>query len=78
MPECARELSAEDIQTFREYYLSTLPNADVNGLYVDKMLGNFLRLGVLAPMFPKAHILHSCRDPMATSVCLPEADATLA
>ena len=68
MPECARELSAEDIQTFREYYLSTLPNADLRGLFVDKMLGNFLRLGVLAPMFPKAHILHSCRDPMATSV----------
>ena len=68
MPECALELRAEDIQTFREYYLSTLPDADASGLYVDKMLGNFLRLGVLAPMFPKAHILHSCRDPMATSV----------
>ena len=68
MPECALELSAKDIQTFREYYLSTLPNDDGGGLYVDKMLGNFLRLGVLAPMFPKSHILHSCRDPMATSV----------
>ncbi len=68
MPECALELGAADIQTFREYYISTLPNVDASGYFVDKMLGNFLRLGVLAPIFPKAYILHSCRDPMATSV----------
>ena len=39
-----------------------------NGLVVDKMLGNFLRLGMLAAMFPEAKILHSSRDAEATCV----------
>jgi len=38
------------------------------GLVVDKMLGNFLRLGILAAMFPEAKILHCSRDAEATCV----------
>ena len=45
-----------------------LKRLEANELFVDKMLGNFLRLGMLAAMFPKAKVLHCARDAEATCV----------
>jgi len=76
-PHAALDLTVEHIAQFRQRYLASLTNASIKSdninkhsqtLYVDKMLGNFLRLGILALMFPKARVLHSCRNPMATGV----------
>jgi len=79
-PQSALDLEASHIAQFRKQYLNTLISEPIkNALgsqqknsseskYVDKMLGNFVRLGVLALMFPNARILHCCRDPMATGV----------
>lgn len=39
-----------------------------NDFYIDKMLGNFLRLGMLSAMFPNAKVLHCTRDAEATCV----------
>lgn len=36
--------------------------------FVDKMLGNFLRLGIIAAMYPNAKILHCSRDAHACCV----------
>lgn len=35
---------------------------------VDKFLHNFERLGLIAKLFPKAHVIHALRDPMDTCV----------
>jgi len=79
-PECALDLQAEHVNDFRDQYLDSIVNQHslfspqnsnenaMTGPFVDKMLGNFVRLGIIALMFPKARILHSARDPMATAV----------
>jgi len=76
--ECAQHLTAENIDYLQnQYLLSVTQHTDIgrrsdrpatSGLYVDKMLGNFLRLGMIAVMFPEAKILHCNRDAEATCV----------
>lgn len=68
LPIAASRIDTPHIQQFRQRYLDSLPNETTSALFIDKMLGNFIRLGVLAIMFPRARVLHSCRQPMATSV----------
>lgn len=50
--------------------LDATPIAEGESLpfYVDKMLGNFLRLGIIAAMYPGAKILHCARDSHACCV----------
>ncbi len=73
--QCAQHLTAEHIGYLQQQYLLSV--ARVTGepiqpagssLYVDKMLGNFLRLGMLATMFPQAKVLHCSRAAEATCV----------
>ncbi len=79
-PHCANDLMPHHIDDFRQAYLTTVIEKTGIGLpqstgsqssvefVVDKMLGNFVRLGIVALMFPNARILHSARNPMATGV----------
>ena len=79
-PGCAADLLESHVKEFRHLYIASIGKKQplfmppINtpdcptGQFVDKMLGNFVRLGVIALMFPKARILHSARDPMATGV----------
>jgi len=76
--ECAQHLTPEHIDYLqRQYVFSITQFADVeynshspaaNGFVLDKMLGNFLRLGMIAAIFPKARILHCSRQAEATCV----------
>ena len=77
--ECAEHLDVVHINGMRKQYLDSLELHRKNHLnsknpnkteviYVDKMLGNFLRLGIIAAMFPEARILHSARDAEPTCV----------
>jgi|GEM_PF-3730705 len=75
---CAEHLDATHIDHMRKQYLESLVlhrnnhhAEDSNTseiIYVDKMLGNFLRLGIIAAMFPEARILHSARNAEPTCV----------
>ena len=78
-PQCALDLEESHIEELRIYYLSSINRQHplrlqgetvdcLTGRFVDKMLGNFVRLGVIALMFPQARVLHSARSPMATGV----------
>ena len=81
-PECAKFIEQMQSDYMREQYSQSLPVVSVvNTLsnasiiegesltfYVDKMLGNFLRLGIIAAMYPNAKILHSSRDSCACCV----------
>jgi len=46
-------------------YLARLPKTD-NPFTTDKLLGNFLRVGLIHLMFPNARIIHVSRDPLDT------------
>lgn len=67
MPDGVAGLRSEQLHALRRRYTESLPIPGANGT-VDKLLSNFLRLGLVALMFPDAKILHSCRNPLAVGV----------
>lgn len=68
-PECCRVLPAETSVALARRYLASLPEAATAAVRVsDKMLGNFLRLGVIALLFPRARVVHCVRNPLDTCV----------
>lgn len=62
------ELSPEHLRGLADSYLSALRASGWRkaAFVVDKMLGNYLNLGLIHLMFPNATILHSVRDPVDT------------
>lgn len=69
IPECCNELSAVTSRWLARRYLSSMPRPAAGAPRVsDKMLGNFLRLGIIALLFPRARVVHCVRDPLDTCV----------
>lgn len=80
--ECAGFIGRAESDYMRQQYSLSLPSIssamhrnpastvenESHTFYVDKMLGNFLRLGIIAAMYPDAKILHCARDPYACCV----------
>jgi tetratricopeptide (TPR) repeat protein len=62
------DLSPEHLRSLAEAYLMALRCSGwrKSAFVVDKMLGNYLNLGLIHLMFPNATILHSVRDPVDT------------
>jgi tetratricopeptide (TPR) repeat protein len=64
------EKSPMDVDAFQQLgqrYLSELPQVSDEKLrIVDKLPGNFLRIGLIHLMFPNARIIHTMRDPIDT------------
>jgi tetratricopeptide (TPR) repeat protein len=72
-PECCRRLDAPTIQTMAQLYLERLQrrgraSSDAPVRAVDKCPLNFLHLGFIATLFPRARIVHCWRDPLDTCV----------
>lgn len=68
-PECCRAMTAEQSLDIARRYQGSLPEDASDACRVtDKMLGNFLRLGLVALLFPGARIVHCIRDPVDTFV----------
>jgi tetratricopeptide (TPR) repeat protein len=66
-PECVTSLGKDDIDYLSNSYLAYEDVQVGNAARVtDKLPNNFLHLGLLALMFPKAHYIHCRRDPMDT------------
>lgn len=64
-PACIRQLEAGLARHQAYGYLQTLAReAGTADRIVDKMPHNYLHLGMIATLFPKAHIIHCRRDPM--------------
>ena len=66
-PECATRLERQHVPSLQRQYIDSLP-IDCECMVVDKMLGNFLRLGLIATLFPHARIINARRDKHALSV----------
>ncbi len=64
-PEAAFRQSPPFIRDAAEVYLTKLDRLSRDARHVtDKLPDNFLRLGFIATLFPKARIVHCRRDPM--------------
>lgn len=69
VPECCGELTGEHCLMLARRYLDSLPDGAAEAVRVcDKMLGNFLRLGLIALLFPRARVIHCRRNPLDTCV----------
>jgi tetratricopeptide (TPR) repeat protein len=68
-PECALRLDQQSTHETGEAYLGRLVKlVGTHRRITDKMLENFLHLGMIAVVFPHARIIHCRRDPM--DVCV--------
>ena len=68
-PACAGRIDAEAAGRLRAGYLARLHKVSEDAArVVDKMPNNFLRLGLIAMLFPRARVIHCRRDPR--DVCL--------
>jgi hypothetical protein len=66
-PECASLLDAPISRSLAEKYLAKLRHLGGQAArVVDKMPFNYLRLGLIAALFPVAKIIHCRRDPLDT------------
>ncbi len=70
-PDCMYEISAEDIDLLARAYLKGLADVAGPSRYVtNKLPFNFMRLGLIALMFPNAKIVHCSRDPIDTCLSI--------
>jgi tetratricopeptide (TPR) repeat protein len=66
-PECVAHLDAVTACRLAEEYLTELRHlGQGKRRVVDKMPGNFLHLGVIALLLPRARVIHCRRDPLDT------------
>ncbi len=66
-PQCLKLLPREKLNHFAKQYLTRLSEGAHDSLRItDKMPGNFLHLGLIQQLFPKARIIHCIRNPIDT------------
>ncbi|MFC1589231.1 sulfotransferase [Pseudomonadota bacterium] len=70
-PQCFREVTSEILDRYAEKYLDKLSSISTETRYVtDKMPQNFIHLGLISLMFPKAKIIHCVRNPIDTCLSI--------
>src|SRR5262249_4609741 len=64
-----QHVTADKARALAERHLSRLQELGLGALrVVDKMPVNYYHLGLIAPLFPKAGVIHCRRDPMDTGL----------
>jgi hypothetical protein len=70
-PDCVPRLTAEVARRFTGRYLQELRRVSARASRVsDKLPGNFLYLGLIAVLFPRARVVHCRRDPLDTCLSI--------
>ncbi len=70
-PDCLRELDADGVRKAARRYLDAIDARDrASDRVVDKLPTNFLHLGLIATLLPRAHIINCCRDPLDVCVSI--------
>ncbi len=68
-PACIEDLVQEDVDALAGGYLQQLARLKPSAKrIVDKALFNYRHLGLIALLFPRAHVIHCHRDPLDTCV----------
>jgi tetratricopeptide (TPR) repeat protein len=66
-PECVAALDSDTAERLAEAYLARLERDAGDAIRsVDKMPDNFMRLGLIALLFPQARVINCVRDPLDT------------
>src|SRR5262249_15792004 len=66
-PRCALQLNPNVVSRAAERYLARARRSAPDAARVaDKMLVNFLNLGMIATLFPRSRVVHCVRDPLDT------------
>lgn len=69
--ECLEMLTAEGLKRIAEEYIGHLRSFGVNAERItNKMPGNFLHLGFISLLFPKARVIHCRRNPLDTCLSI--------
>lgn len=70
-PYAMSRLGADDLDSLAEVYLDRLATLSPEAKRVtDKMPHNFLHLGLIARLFPRARVIHCQREPMDTCLSI--------
>jgi len=70
-PECVASLSMDDVDLLgRAYLKGVVEAAGPARLLTNKLPLNFMRLGLIALLFPRARIIHCTRDPLETCLSI--------
>jgi tetratricopeptide (TPR) repeat protein len=68
-PACIRRLDRETIGSIGKRYLERASELfDGRARFVDKMLFNYMEIGLIAAIFPNAKVIHCQRDPLDSCV----------
>lgn len=68
-PYAVRDLGARQLESLAEFYLKRLDGISQTAVRVtDKLPFNFMHVGLIASLFPRAAIVHCRRDPLDTCV----------
>jgi Flp pilus assembly protein TadD len=66
-PDCMAAVERPDLHRFARSYVQSLPSDALSSRrFVDKMPFNYLHLGLISLLFPRAKIVHCVRDPADT------------
>ena len=70
-PECMSLIDARTVDEFSALYLAELRLRSASAeRVVDKLPGNFVRIGLIKTLFPNAHVVHCTRNPLDTCLSL--------
>ena len=71
-PDCLNQLNASDIQNIASNYLSVLNKVSTQDTLriTDKLPHNFLQIGLIKTIFPRAKIIHTRRHPLDTCLSI--------
>ena len=70
-PECMSLIDAQTVAEFSALYLAELRlRAPTAARVVDKLPGNFVRIGLIKTLFPDAYVVHCTRSPHDTCLSL--------
>ena len=70
-PYCLGSLERETVQALTGKYQTLLRDLSPEAVrIIDKMPENFLRIGLIRMLFPRARIVHCCRDPRDTAISI--------
>lgn len=68
-PQCLNLMSTDEVANLALTYLQKLRDLSVDALrIIDKMPHNFMHLGLIQLLFPKARVIHVSRDPLDTCI----------
>jgi tetratricopeptide (TPR) repeat protein len=70
-PQCTPSLTTAELDGLAKRYIEKLQSLSGDALRVtDKMPHNFLHVGLIAQLFPRAHIIHCLRNPLDTCLSI--------